>query len=57
METFGAGTSTSQLGQISFVAFSMKAAIWFNTCPLKGMGLGNITSNADMRSEATITSH
>ena len=34
VEMFGAGTSNNQFGQISDVAFSIKAAIWFKTCPL-----------------------
>jgi hypothetical protein len=56
-ETLGAGTSVSQLGQIFVVARNIYAAIWFNTCPLNGIGLGRITSKAEMRSDATITSH
>src|SRR5690349_221656 len=51
----GEGTLKSQLGQMSDVAFSMYAAIWFNTCPLKGISRGKMTSNAEMRSEAIIT--
>jgi hypothetical protein len=33
----------------------MYAAISFKTCPLKGMGFGKTTSNADMRLLAIIT--
>jgi len=54
-EAFGAGTSISQLGQISLVAVSIYAAIWFKTCPLYGIDRGRITSKAEIRLEASIT--
>ena len=53
--TIGSGVAIFQLGTISAVASRNLAAIWFKTCPLKGMPLGNITSNAEIRSLATIT--
>jgi hypothetical protein len=48
IETFGAGTAVNQFGQMSDVAFNMYAAIWFKTCPLYGIGLGRITSKAEI---------
>ena len=53
--TIGSGVASFQLGTMSAVASRNFAAIWLSTCPLKGMPLGRITSNADMRSVATIT--
>ena len=43
------------LPKMSLVASKNWAAIWFRTCPLKGMPLGRITSKADILSVATMT--
>ena len=53
--TIGSGVASFQFGQMSVVASRNLAAIWFSTCPLKGMPFGSTTSNAEMRSVATIT--
>ena len=53
--TIGSGVASFQLGQMSVVVSRNLAAIWLSTCPLKGMPLGNTTSNAEIRSVATIT--
>ena len=54
--TIGSGVASFQFGTMSAVASRKVAAIWLSTCPLKGMPLGKITSNAEMRSVAIITS-
>ena len=53
--TIGSGVASFQLGQMSVVWSRNLAAIWFNTCPLKGMPLGNTTSKAEILSVAIIT--
>ena len=53
--TIGSGVASFQFGQMSLVASRNFAAIWFNTCPLKGIPLGSTTSNADILSVATMT--
>ena len=53
--TIGSGVANFQLGQISAVRSKNFEAIWFKTCPLKGIPLGNTTSKAEIRSVATIT--
>ena len=55
MVTIGSGVASFQFGQMSVVASRNLAAIWFSTCPLKGMPFGSTTSKAEMRSVATIT--
>ncbi len=54
--TFGSGESIFQLGTMSAVASRNFSAIWFNTWPLYGMPSGKTTSNAEIRSDTTITS-
>src|SRR5574344_1781629 len=53
--TIGSGVASFQLGQMSLVASRNFAAIWLSTCPLNGIPLGSITSNAEILSVATIT--
>ena len=53
--TIGSGVASFQLGTMSAVASRKLAAIWFSTCPLKGIPFGRMTSKAEMRSVATMT--
>ena len=53
--TIGSGTAIFQLGRMSAVASRNLAAIWLRTCPLKGIPFGSTTSNAEMRSDTTMT--
>ena len=48
-------TFFSMRARMSVVASRNLAAIWLGTCPLKGMPSGSTTSNAEIRSETTIT--
>jgi len=50
----GSTSAIFQLGTMSEVASRNFEAIWLSTCPLKGMPLGSTTSNAEMRSVATM---
>ncbi len=50
--TAGSGTLMTWLGTRSAVASNQNDAIWFSTCPLKGM-VPSTTSNALIRSLAT----
>ncbi|MNX63992.1 hypothetical protein D3C86_950080 [compost metagenome] len=52
--TISSGTPITQFGTMSFVAFKNLAAIWFSTCPLKGIAAGKTTSNAEILSVTTI---
>ncbi len=47
--------STTWLGMMSRVRSNQKLESWVSTSPLPGIGVGRITSNAEMRSVATIT--
>ena len=53
--TIGSGVASFQFGQMSVVASRNLAAIWFSICPLYGIPSGRTTSNAEIRSVATIT--
>lgn len=51
---FGSGTSRTALGMMCSVLLNHHAAVWFSTCPLKGIDASR-RSNADCLSVVTIS--